>query len=109
MEEQSLYELQKIKNIIHTIISLLETNINSIKNSRIEPDEEQQKLLNFLIGNKENVVSIITKLSNLLIKLNGIKDDKDDDSFDSIEAIDIELIEKFIEERRKNQTENILP
>jgi hypothetical protein len=103
MEEQNPNELQKIKNIIRTIISLLETNINNIKNSRAGLDDEQQKLLNFLIGGRENVVSIITKLSNLLIKLNNVKNNGDDENFDDIEAIDIELIEKFIEEKRKNQ------
>jgi hypothetical protein len=98
---ENLNELQKIKEIIHIIISLLEDNINNIKNFNAELREEQKELLNFLIGNRENVVSIITKLSNLLIKLNDATNYVEVDSNDEMEDIDFELMEKFLKERRE--------
>lgn len=89
MENKSTRELEKIKKIINIIINLLEESIESIQKGDL--DEDKQELLQFLIGNKESVVSIITKLSNLLLKM-GIKDDNEQ----KIEDVDIEIIKKYL-------------
>ena len=89
MEIKSAKELEKIKKIINVIINLLEESIEAIQNGNL--DENKQELLQFLIGNKESVVSIITKLSNLLLKM-GITEDGDQ----KIEDVDIEIIKKYL-------------
>ena len=89
MEIKSAKELKKIKKIINVIINLLEESIEAIQNGNL--DENKQELLQFLIGNKESVVSIITKLSNLLLKM-GITEDGDQ----KIEDVDIEIIKKYL-------------
>ena len=89
MENKSARELEKIKKIINIIINLLEESIESIQKGDL--DEDKQELLQFLIGNKESVVSIITKLSNLLLKM-GITDNNEQ----KIEDIDIEIIKKYL-------------
>ena len=80
MENKSIKELEKIKKIINIIINLIDNNIESIKDGNI--DQNQQELLQFLIGNKESVVSIITKLSNILLKL-GLLEQTDQENIDN--------------------------
>lgn len=92
MESKSIKELEKIRKIISTIINLLEESIDSIQNG--EMGEDRQELLQFLIGNKESVVSTITKLSNILLKM-GISDENE---VQKMENIDLELINKYLKE-----------
>ncbi|MDR1499091.1 MAG: hypothetical protein LBS34_02280 [Rickettsiales bacterium] len=102
IKSQSVEELQKIKKIINIIISLLENNISSMREGGVDLNEQQKELLHFLIGNKENVVSIITKLSNLLLKF-GILEEKYADNSHDIEDIDAEIIRKYLDEQSKNK------
>lgn len=90
MENKSIKELEKIKKIINVIINLIDNNIESIKDGNI--DQNQQELLQFLIGNKESVVSIITKLSNILLKL-GLLEQTDQENVDNE---DIEIIKRYL-------------
>ncbi len=90
MENKSIKELEKIKKIINVIINLIDNNIESIKDGNI--DQNQQELLQFLIGNKESVVSIITKLSNILLKL-GLLEQTDQENIDNE---DIEIIKRYL-------------
>ena len=90
MENKSIKELEKIKKIINIIINLIDNNIESIKDGNI--DQNQQELLQFLIGNKESVVSIITKLSNILLKL-GLLEQTDQENIDNE---DIEIIKRYL-------------
>ena len=90
MENKSIRELEKIKKIINVIINLIDNNIESIKDGNI--DQNQQELLKFLIGNKESVVSIITKLSNILLKL-GLLEQTDQENIDNE---DIEIIKRYL-------------
>lgn len=92
MENKSIKELEKIKKIINVIINLIDNNIESIKCGNIE--QNQQELLQFLIGNKESVVSIITKLSNILLKLGLLE--KNDKENTNIDSEDIEIIKKYL-------------
>lgn len=99
-------ELSKIKNIINIVINLLESNIISMKNGCGEFKDKE--LLNFLVGNKENIVSVISKLSNLILKLNILeKQEKDEDKF-NFDEIDLKIIKKYLDENvktNKNETE----
>jgi hypothetical protein len=96
--KKNLDELQKIRDIVRVVISLLEASVNA------ELRVEQKELLNFLVGGKENVVSIITKLCNILIKLDGIRDNCGEEEMEKMEDIDFELIEKFLRENRRHTT-----
>ena len=98
IKSQSVKELQKIKKIINLIITLLENNITLIKDGNIKLEESQKELLNFLIGNKENVVSIISKLSNLLLKFGMLEDKNKDEnnSYCNIDEVDLKIIKKYL-------------
>ncbi|MDR2760543.1 MAG: hypothetical protein LBB09_01715 [Rickettsiales bacterium] len=98
-------ELRKIKNIICAVVCLLEKHIDDLKNHENIPiAEERGALLNFLIGNRENAVSIIIKLANLLVKLDALGDGGGEEKkIDKMEEIDFELIEKFLREKREGR------
>ncbi len=103
LKNKPMDALSKIKNIINIPISLLESNVISMKNGKTEFKEKE--LLNFLVGNKENIVSIITKLSNLILKLNVLeqkeKNNNENDKF-NLNEIDLTIIKKYLDENLKN-------
>lgn len=97
----SINDLARIRKIINLIINVLEDNIENFSNSN-SILESNKELINFLIGSKDNVVSIITKLTNLLVKVipleekinnsdNNIKDDE------KLTNEDIEILERYID------------
>ena len=97
----SINDLARIRKIINLIINVLEDNIKNFSNSN-SILESNKELINFLIGRKDNVVSIITKLTNLLVKVipleekinnsdNNIKDDE------KLTNEDIEILERYID------------
>lgn len=97
----SINDLARIRKIINLIINVLEDNIENFSNSN-SILENNKELINFLIGSKDNVVSIITKLTNLLVKVipleekinnsdNNIKDDE------KLTNEDIEILERYID------------
>lgn len=99
IKSKSLQEIKKIKSIIKIIITLLEDNINTINDGKVELDENQKDLLNFLIGNKNNVVSIIAKLSDLIIKLDEVSNDDGEQqncNIAELKEIDFTLLKKFL-------------
>lgn len=104
VKSKSIEELQKIKNIINMIINLLENNIVLMKNGKTQLDEPQKELLKFLIGNKENVVSIISKLSNLLLKFN-VLENKDDNKTNNfvLNDVDLEIIKTYLLEQKNKK------
>ena len=103
IKSRSIEELQKIKKIINIIIGLLEDNIKFMEDGQPNTlNDSQRELLYFLIGNKESEVSIITKLSNLLLKFNTLEDAKEEDNkYSQIDDIDLEIIKTYIEEQNK--------
>ncbi|MBO4956288.1 MAG: hypothetical protein J6C50_00410 [Rickettsiales bacterium] len=104
IKSKSIEELQKIKKIINMIINLLENNITLIKDGQTEFDESQKELLKFLIGNKENVVSIISKLSNLLLKFNVLENEQNNSNNNFVlNDIDLEIIKTYLLEQREKK------
>ena len=95
----TINDLARIRKIINLIINILEKNINDFSKNNII-SEENKELIGFLIGNKDNVVSIVTKLTNLLTKVipleekmginNTIQDEK-------LTNDDTEMIKRYIE------------
>lgn len=101
LKNKSMDELDKIRNIINIIINLLESNVVSMKNGNNEFKDKE--LLNFLIGNKENIVSIINKLSNLILKLKALeKEEKngENEEKNNLTSIDLEMIRKYLDENK---------
>lgn len=104
IKSKSIEELQKIKKIINMIINLLENNITLIKDGQTEFDESQKELLKFLIGNKENVVSIISKLSNLLLKFNVLENEQNNSNNNFVlNDIDLEIIKTYLLEQKEKK------
>ena len=103
MKNDEKTDIVRIKNIITKIINFLEKYIADMENDNFEPNQQQQQIFYCLVGGKENIVSIITKLGRLLIKLNEFDDSKNNSSGDNIELneIDIQLIQKFLREREE--------
>lgn len=92
-------ELTKIKKIISIIINLLERNITNL-DKETELTNRQKDLLGFLIGNKENIISVISKLSLLLIKIDStINDNKNIVNNVELNKDDIKVILDYINKK----------
>lgn len=92
-------ELTKIKKIISIIINLLERNITNL-DKETELTNRQKDLLGFLIGNKENIISVISKLSLLLIKIDStINDNKNIINNVELNKDDIKVILDYINKK----------
>lgn len=90
-------ELSKIKRIINLIMNVLEKNILNFENN--EETFTDKNLLNFLIGNKESIVSVINKLSLLLIKINSISEKEVENNIE-LENNDIKVILDYIKNKK---------
>ena len=94
-------EFKKIKKIIGIIINLLEKSVLSIDNS-IKLSDKNNDLLNFVIGHKENIVSVLNKLTSILIKIDPFTNDNENNSIE-LEKDDINVIIDYINRRNKNE------
>lgn len=94
----SINDLSRIRKIINLVINIIETSINDYSEDKLML-EKNKKLLDFLIGNKENVVSIITKLTNLLLKVMPLEEQLNhtNDNVEKLNNEDIEIIMKYID------------
>lgn len=94
----SINDLTKLRKIIFLIIDILENNINDFSNN-VEA-ERNTKLITFLIGDRENVVSILTKLINSLVKVIPLEEKFSSVSDDKIEKLseeDVEILKRYID------------
>ena len=94
----SINDLARIRKIINLIINVLEDNIENFSNSN-SILESNKELINFLIGSKDNVVSIITKLTNLLVKVIPLEEKilPKISNDDKISEDDIEILKRYID------------
>lgn len=96
----SVNDLARIRKIINLIINVLEDSINDYSHNNTIT-EENKELINFLIGSKDNVVSIITKLTNLLIKVipleEKINNNENIEENEKLTNEDIEILERYID------------
>lgn len=95
-------ELRKIKKIIGIIINLLEKSVLNFNENNIELIDKNNDLLNFLIGNKENIVSTLNKLSSILIKISSFTEDNENNNIE-LEKDDINIIVDYINNKNKNE------
>lgn len=96
----SLNDLARIRKIINLIINVLEQSINDYSNNNTLT-EENKDLINFLIGSRDNVVSIITKLTNLLVKVipleEKINNEENVEDNEKLTNDDIEILKEYID------------
>ncbi len=95
----SINDITRLRKIIFLIIDILENNINNFSRNDII-SEKDKKLINFLMGEKENVVSILTKLINSLAKVIPLEDRVPPISSEKDEKLseeDIEILKKYID------------
>ena len=96
----SVNDLARIRKIINLIINVLEDSINDYSNNNALT-EENKDLINFLIGSRDNVVSIITKLTNLLVKVipleEKINNEENIEDNEKLTNDDIEILKEYID------------
>ncbi len=96
----SVNDLARIRKIINLIINVLEDSINDYSNNNALT-EENKDLINFLIGSRDNVVSIITKLTNLLVKVipleEKINNEENVEDNEKLTNDDIEILKEYID------------
>lgn len=96
----SVNDLARIRKIINLIINVLEQSINDYSNNNALT-EENKDLINFLIGSRDNVVSIITKLTNLLVKVipleEKINNEENVEDNEKLTNDDIEILKEYID------------
>lgn len=96
----SINDLARIRKIINLIINVLEDSINDYSNNNALT-KENKDLINFLIGSRDNVVSIITKLTNLLVKVipleEKINNEENIEDNEKLTNDDIEILKEYID------------
>lgn len=98
MEKISINDLARLRKIIFLIVDILENNINNFSNFE-SMDDKNKKLIKFLIGERENVVSILTKLINSLVKVIPLEEKilPKNSNNDKISEDDIEILKRYID------------
>jgi len=93
----SVNDLTKIRKLVITIVNVLEQSLDEFsKNNKISDDNVE--FINFLFGKKCDIVSILTKLTNVLIKLIPleIKITAVDSDNEKCSDEDIEILRRYI-------------
>ncbi|MDD2840414.1 MAG: hypothetical protein PHY80_04840 [Rickettsiales bacterium] len=95
----SINDLTKLRKIIFLIIDILEKNIDnfSIEENK---NEKNKKLINFLMGEKGNVISILSKLINSLVKVIPLEEKFSSICNEKNEKLieeDIEILKRYID------------
>lgn len=96
----SINDLTRIRKIILTVIQILENNINDFSQNNII-SEENKAIINFLFGNKRDIVSIITSLTNALVKVipleEKINDSQQIQNDEKLSDDDMEILKRYID------------
>ncbi len=98
MEKISINDLVKLRKMIFLIIDILENNINHFSDLD-DMDDKNKKLIKFLIGERENVVSILTKLINSLVKVIPLEEKilPKSNNDNKISEEDVEILKRYID------------
>lgn len=98
MEKISINDLVKLRKMIFLIIDILENNINHFSDLD-DMDDKNKKLIKFLIGERENVVSILTKLINSLVKVIPLEEKilPKSNNDNKILEEDVEILKRYID------------
>ncbi len=87
----------KVKHIVDNVVELLEENLKNINNNTLT--DEQKNTLELVIGKKENVISALLKLTNIILKIQPFETN---DSF-VLSEIDVNIINDFLKKHSYNQ------
>ena len=97
MEYETKRYLMKVKHIVDNVVELLEKNLENINNNTLT--DEQKNTLELVIGKKENVISALLKLTNIILKIQPFETN---DSF-VLSEIDVDIINDFLKKHSYNQ------
>ena len=97
MEYETKRYLMKVKHIVDNVVELLEENLKNINNNTLT--DEQKNTLELVIGKKENVISALLKLTNIILKIQPFETN---DSF-VLSEIDVNIINDFLKKHSYNQ------
>lgn len=87
----------KVKHIVDNVVELLEKNLENINNNALT--DEQKDKLELVIGKKENVISALLKLTNIILKIQPFETN---DDF-VLSEIDVNIINDFLKKHSYNQ------
>ena len=90
MEYETKEYFVKIKKLIGCVIKLLEECIEDVYDGMLT--EKQKDMLTLIVGRKENVVSVILKLTSILLKLQSLEINNDF----VLSEIDVNIINEFL-------------
>ena len=95
----SITDLTRIRKLILTVIKILENNINDFSKDNIISDKNKA-IIDFLFGNKRDIVSIITSLTNALVKVIPLEEKVSNAQIQDEEKLsddDIEILKRYID------------
>ncbi len=95
----SITDLTRIRKLILTVIKILEDNINDFSKDNIISDKNKA-IIDFLFGNKRDIVSIITSLTNALVKVIPLEEKVSNAQIQDEEKLsddDIEILKRYID------------
>lgn len=94
----SVNDLTRIRKLIVAVVKVLEESINEFSKNSVLSDENKN-FISFLFGDKYDIVSIITKLTNTLIKVIPLEEKISISSNSEDEKLsneDIEILRRYI-------------
>ncbi|MDR3289978.1 MAG: hypothetical protein LBT02_01710 [Rickettsiales bacterium] len=91
-------DLTKVRKIITLIVNILENKVNNYD------DDSNTKFIKFIIGGKENMVSTVSKLTNLLIKIIPLEEKFNDkeEVGKNLSNDDMKIVLNYIKKREKS-------
>ena len=95
----SVSDLARIRKLILMVIKILEDNINDFSKNNVI-SEENKAIINFLFGNKKDIVSIITSLTNALAKVVPLEEKISNNQVHEEEKLsedDMEILKRYID------------
>lgn len=95
----SIDDLTRMRKLIAAVVKILEESVNNFSNDNMI-SEKNKELIDFLFGKKCDIVSIITKLTNTLIKVIPIEEKisniENSDEDEKLSDDDIDIIRRYI-------------
>ncbi len=94
----SVNDLTRMRRLIIAVVKVLEESINDFSENNVVSDKNKE-LIDFLFGKKCDIVSIITKLTNALIKVIPIEEKisaTENVEDEKLSEDDVEIIRRYI-------------
>lgn len=86
-------ELRKLRSIIGKILDLVENKL--LKPEGFCEEEYADEQLRFILGDRDNILSVICKLGNLLVKIDRLIGESEEDGEVELGRDDILILRRF--------------